>query len=126
MAPPLPPPPPRSDRAERVRYLRAHAIDIYDRVTDSRRHFVRVDELCRRAAAAFPELLPSDAELATEAPRLQKDKVGVEIEQGLFLSAVLGDPVCGAHLCHAMLMPLAGSPARVAEFEQNGSLDLGG
>ena len=126
MAPPLPPPPPGSERAARERYLRAHAIDIYDRVTESRRHFLRADELCRRAAAAFPELLPSDAELAAEAPRLQKDKRGVEIDQGLFLSAVLADPVAGAHLCHAMLLPLSASPSRLSEFQRSGALDLGG
>src|SRR5438067_1451722 len=126
MAPPLPPPPPGSERAARERYLRAHAIDIYDRVTESRRHFVRADELCRRAAAAFPELLPSDAELAAEAPRLQKEKLGVEIAQGLFLSAVLADPVAGTHLCHAMLLPLSASQSRLAEFQRSGALDLGG
>src|SRR5437588_6044501 len=123
---PLPPPPPSSDRAAREQYLRLHAIDIYDRVTESRRQFVRVDELCRRAAAAFPDLLPSDAALAEEAPRLQKDKRGVEIDQGLFLSAVLADPVAGAHLCHAMLLPLSASPSRLAEFQRSGALDLGG
>src|SRR5205823_1584062 len=126
MAPPLPPPPPGAERAARERYLRAHAIDIYDRVTESRRHFVRADELCRRAAAAFPELLPSDAELAAEAPRLQKDKRGVEIDQGLFLSAVLADPMAGTHLCHAMLLPLSASQARLAEFQRSGALELGG
>ncbi|MFN2644127.1 MAG: enoyl-CoA hydratase/isomerase family protein [Burkholderiales bacterium] len=123
---PLPPPPPTSDRTARERYLRLHAIDIYDRVTDSRRHFVRVDELCRRAAAAFPELLPGDAALAEEAPRLQKDKRGLEIDQGLFLSAVLADPIAGAHLCHAMLLPHPRAEARLAEFERAGELDLGG
>src|SRR5438105_13697673 len=126
MAPPLPPPPPGSERAARERYLRAHAIDIYDRVTESRRHFVRADELCRRAAAAFPELLPSDAELAAEAPRRQQDKRGVEIDQGLVLSAVLADPVAGTHLCHAMLLPLSASQSRLAEFQRSGALDLGG
>src|SRR5438105_872884 len=123
---PLPPPPPRSDRAARESYLRAHAIDIYDRVTESRRQFVRVDELCRRAAAAFPDLLPADAELAQEAPRMQKEKRGLEIDQGLFLSAVLADPVAGAHLCHAMLLPLPSSRARLADYERRGDLDLGG
>jgi (3,5-dihydroxyphenyl)acetyl-CoA 1,2-dioxygenase len=123
---PLPPPPPSSDRAAREQYLRLHAIDIYDRVTESRRQFVRVDELCRRAAAAFPELLPGDAALAEEAPRLQKDKRGLEIDQGLLLSAVLADPVAGSHLCHAMLLPHAHARARLAEFERRGELDLGG
>ena len=123
---PLPQPPPKSDRAARETYLRQHAIDIYDHVTQSRRQFLRVDELCRRAAAAFPELLPGDAALAEEAPKLQKDKRGLEIDQGLFLSAVLADPTAGAHLCHAMLLPHPHSQARLAEFEQRGSLDLGG
>ena len=126
MAPRLPPPPARSDRDARETYLRAHAIDIYDHLTQSRRHFLRVDELCRRAAAAFPDLLPGDAELAQEAPRLQKEKHGLEIDQGLFLSAVLDEPVAGAHLCHAMLLPLAASRARFAEYERRGEVDLGG
>jgi thioesterase DpgC len=87
---------------------------------------VRVDELCRRAAAAFPDLLPGDAALAEEAPRLQKDKRGLEIDQGLFLSAVLADPVAGTHLCHAMLLPHPRSRERLAEYERTGALDLGG
>ena len=122
---PLPPPPPASDRAAREKYLRVHAIDIYDRVTDGRKRFVRVDELCRRAAAEFPELLPSEAALAEEAPRLQKDKRGLEIDQGLFLAAVLADPIAGMHLCHAMLLPMPQSGARLADYERRGELDLG-
>jgi (3,5-dihydroxyphenyl)acetyl-CoA 1,2-dioxygenase len=126
MAPPLPPLPQDADRAAREKYLRLHAIDIYDRVTESRRHFVRADDLCRRAAAAFPDLLPGDAQLAEEAPRMQKDKRGLEIDQGLFLSAVLADPIAGTHLCHAMLLPLPASQARLADYERRGEVDLGG
>ena len=125
-ADPLPPPPQTTDRAAREAYLRAHAAGIYDRLTNGRRNFLRADELCRRAAAEFPGLLPSDADLAAEAPRLQKDKQGLEIAQGLFLSAVLGDPVAGTHLCHASLLPLPASQARLAEFQRTGALDLGG
>src|SRR3954469_24463526 len=120
------PPPAESDRTARESHLRQSAIAMYNRVTDGQRQFVRVDELCRRAAAAFPDLLPSDAALAEEAPRLQKDKRGLEIDQGLFLSAVLADPVAGSHLCHAMLLPHPHARARLAEFERRGELDLGG
>src|SRR5438067_1471770 len=123
---PLPPPPQSSERTAREQYLRAHAAGIYERLTDARRRFLRVDELCRRAAAEFPGLLPGDAELAAEAPRLQKDKQGLEIAHGLFLSAVLADPLAGTHLCHASLLPLPASPARLAEFQRTGALDLGG
>ena len=103
-----------------------NATQMYDALTDGRRKFVRVDELCYRAAERFPGVLPAQAELAAEAPRLQKDKQGLEKAQGEFLSAVLRDPACGAHLCHAMLLPHPASQARLAEFESSGSVDLGG
>jgi thioesterase DpgC len=103
-----------------------NATQMYDALTDNRTKFVRVDELCYRAAERFPGVLPSAADLAAEAPRLQKDKRGIEKAQGEFLSAVLRDPVCGTHLCHAMLLPHPASRARLAEFESKGNLDLGG
>jgi len=105
---------------------RMDALQIYDALTEGRRKFVRVDELCYRAAERFPGVLPSAADLAAEAPRLQKDKLGIEKAQGEFLSAVLRDPACGTHLCHAMLLPHPGSQARLAELDAKGELDLGG
>jgi thioesterase DpgC len=114
------------DRAALERHFRQNAASMYDALTDGRKKFVRVDELCRRAAERFPDLLPGAAALAEESPRMQKDKRGLEIDQGLFLSAVLADPACGTHLCHAMLLPLAASQSRVSEFERKGSVDLGG
>ena len=122
----LPKLPKTADRGAREKYLREHVAAIYDYLTDGRRSFVRVDELCRRAAEAFPGLVPSSEELEAEAPLLQRDKRGVEVEQGLFLAHVLADPAAGVHLCHAMLLPLAASRARFAEYEARGELDLGG
>ena len=122
----LPRLPESTDRAAREQYLRAHASAIYEHLTDGRRRFIRVDELCRRAAEAFPGLVPSEEQLADEAPRLQRDKRGVEVDQGLFLAHVLADPACGLHLCHAMLLPRAGSREKLQEFEKRGELDLGG
>ncbi len=122
----LPKLPKSADRAERERYLRAHAAAIYEHLTDARRVFLRADELCRRAAEAFPGLVPSQEELAGEAPKLQRDKRPLEVDQGLFLSHVLADPACGLHLCHAMLLPLAASREKLADLEQHGAVDLGG
>jgi len=102
------------------------AAEIYQQLTDGRRAFLRVDELCRRAAEAFPGLLPSPQELAAEAPLMQRDKRGIEADQGLFLAQVLADPACGLHLCHAMLLPLQESREKLLEFEKRGELDLGG
>jgi thioesterase DpgC len=122
----LPKPPSRSDRAAREQYLRTHAASIYDHLTERRSSFLRVDELCRRAAEAFPDLLPGADELEAEAPRAQKDKLGAEIDQGLFLSAVLADPAAGGHLCHAMLLPTPAAQAQLALFQQSGSVELRG
>ena len=66
--PDLPRMPKGADRAAREEYLRAHAAAIYDHLTDRRRSFLRVDELCRRAAEAFPGLVPSAQELENALP----------------------------------------------------------
>jgi thioesterase DpgC len=99
---------------------------LYDDLTSGRTQFVRVDELCRRAAEASPGLVPGAAELAAEEGLLQKDKKGLEKRQGAFLSRVLADPLRGAHLCHAMLLPRADSAAALAEYERTGQLQLAG
>jgi thioesterase DpgC len=122
----LPKLPKTADRAVRDQYLAEHAAAIYDYLTEGKRAFLRADELCRRAAEAFPGLVPSREELEAEAPLLQRDKRGVEQDQGLFLSHVLADPAAGLHLCHAMLLPLAAAQARLAEYEERGAVDLGG
>lgn len=102
------------------------AAAIYEQLTDGRRTFLRVDELCRRAAEAFPGLVPSHQELEAEAPLMQRDKRGIEADQGIFLAHVLADPACGLHLCHAMLLPRRESQEKLKDFEQRGELDLGG
>ena len=114
-----------TSREARERFLRAHARAVYDSLTAGRSRFLRLDELCRRAAAEFPGLVPSAAALESEARAAQRDKQGLEIEQGLFLAHVLADPDAGMHLCHAMLLPREDSLARLPEFEARGEIDLG-
>ena len=123
-------PPPTSDlaadRQARARFVRAHASEIYDQLTARRSEFVRLDELCRRAAKTFPGLVPSEEALAAEAPLMQAAKRGLDIDQGVFLSGLLADPGVGLHLCHAMLLPRPDSAQKLAEFRKAGALDLGG
>ena len=102
------------------------ALAVYDQLTERRTKYLRVDELCRLAARAFPQMLPSEAALAEEAGRALRDKKKLEVGQGEFLAAVLNDPAAGTHLCHAMLLPLPAARERAAEFERSGNLDLGG
>jgi (3,5-dihydroxyphenyl)acetyl-CoA 1,2-dioxygenase len=101
-----------------------NAIDLYDDLTESGKRFVRVDELCRRAAEKGA--LPSNDELAAEARLPLKEKKGLEKAQGAFLAEILADPAAGTHLCHAMLLPHPESKQKLAEFDRTDELRMNG
>jgi enoyl-CoA hydratase/carnithine racemase len=115
----------RLSRAARERFLTAHLEALYRALTQNYEKFIRVEELVHDAAALVPGLAPAPALLAAEAGLLQRDKEGVEIDQGILLSRILAHPAAGTHLCHAMLLPKAESLARLPQFLARGSLDLG-
>jgi thioesterase DpgC len=100
------------------------ALSLYDELTARRTRFVRLDELCRRAAEKGA--LPSADELAAEARLPLKEKQGLEKAQGGFLAEILDDPTAGSHLCHAMLLPHPRTAEKLAEFDRIGRLDLPG
>jgi enoyl-CoA hydratase/carnithine racemase len=116
---------PEEARAARKRFLAEHAEPLYRRLTREYTRFLRVDELVYAAAELAPGLAPTRAQVAAESGRLQRDKTGLEIDQGIVLSAFLADARAGRHLCHAMLLPKPESRARLAELEKNGRVDLG-
>ena len=93
----------------RQRFLDLHAEAIYDRLTDNKRRFVRVDDLLYAAARLVPGLTPTRAEVSAEAQHKQADKYGAEILHGILLNKFLALPDAGRHLIHAMLLPLEGS-----------------
>ena len=112
-------------RRSRDRFLVAHAAEVYSELTDGRKRLLRIEELVDRAAKAFPGLVPSADEVRAESALDQRDKDGVEIDQGVFLSRVLADERSGLHLCHAMLLPRPESAEHAATFAAQGVLDLG-
>jgi thioesterase DpgC len=114
-----------STREGRTDFLRRNAATVYDAITDHGTKFVRVEELVYRAAELYPGLAPTRAEVAAEAAKLQRDKQGLEIDQGILLSHILADARAGTHLCHAMLLPRPESAEALARFERDGVLDLG-
>ena len=113
-------------RDARVRFLRKHCDTVYDALTEGRSRFVRIEALVTAAAQAVPGLVPGSEEIAVENARLQEDKSGVEIDHGLFLSAVLASERAGRHLCHAMLLPRRESEALRPQFERDGRVELAG
>lgn len=111
--------------AERSRFMRAHTAEIYAALTDGLRRAVRDEELVYAAAERFPGLVPSRDDVAHERELALPEKEGVEIAQGLFLSFVLADPRCGAHLVWSMLRPTADALERLDDFRATGVADLG-
>jgi len=112
-------------RAAREARMRAGVEAIYDELTDGRTRSLRMAELVYAAAERHPDLLPSRAAIDAERELLQKDKQGLEIDQGVFLAHVLAHPRCGPHLVHAMAQPKAEALASVDELRRTGSVDLG-
>jgi thioesterase DpgC len=112
-------------RDARYTFLRRHARTLYDKLTDHRRKFVRVERLVYDAAAAVPGLAPTKAEVDAESELKQADKQGVEVDQGILCNQFLADPECGRHLCHAMLLPREESSDALEKFRRDGTVDLG-
>ena len=97
---------------------------MYDALTGNRSRFVRIDELVTAAARQFPGLVPTAEQIAAEEGLRQSQKAGLEIDQGLFLSAILRSRQSGPHLCHAMLLPKPESQALLPRFTKDDALEL--
>jgi len=100
-------------------------VPAYEELTDGLRRPLRVAELVYEAAELLPGLLPTRAEIAGERALLQKEKAGLEIEQGRFVAGVLADERSGAHLLHAMCQPLPEALAALDAFRSTAGADLG-
>jgi len=111
--------------AERIRFLRAHAEDLYAALTDDLRLALRDEDLVYLAAERFPGLVPTRGQVAAERELALREKEGVEIAQGLFFAYVLASERCGSHLVWAMLRPTQEALDRLDDFRATGVADLG-
>jgi thioesterase DpgC len=105
-------------RAVRTAFLDAHVDAVYERLTAGGP--LRIGELVEAAAEEFPGLVPTAAQMAAERARTQADKAGREIDQGIFLRAVLRSPKAGPHLVDAMLRPTPRALRLLPEFIRTG------
>lgn len=111
--------------AARHEHLRNNVESIYFDLTDGLRRQLRVSELVYAAAERFPGLLPTRAAIDAERELCQKDKQGLEIEQGVFVAHVLAHPRTGWHLMHSMSQPRPEALRCLDDFRRVGSIDLG-
>ena len=115
----------RTGRATRETFMARHAGAVYAALTKDRAVFVRAEPLVYEAAKLVPGLVPTREEVAAESELTQRDKDGVEVDQGIFFANIMAHPESGAHLCHAMLLPRPESLARLPELIAKGAVDLG-
>jgi (3,5-dihydroxyphenyl)acetyl-CoA 1,2-dioxygenase len=113
-------------RPSRVRFLRSHVDAVYDALTARRSKFIRVEHLVMQVGDVVSALVPTEQEIAGEDGCRQSQKSGLEIDQGLFLSAVLRKKQSGRHLCHAMLLPREEAQLLLPKFEREGVVSVTG
>jgi thioesterase DpgC len=107
-------------RTTRTEFLRHHVETLYNSLTAAGSRRIRIQHLVHAAAEEVPGLVPGKADLAAEDGRLQRDRSGIEIDQGLFASAVLANQATGRHLCHSMLLPRQESLDLLDRFRADG------
>jgi (3,5-dihydroxyphenyl)acetyl-CoA 1,2-dioxygenase len=97
----------------------------FDEVTDGGRRELRCAELVYEVAERAPGLVPARAEIDEERTHIQKDKRGLEIQQGVFFAHLLADPERGHRLIRAMGRPRRESLERLDDFRRTARADLG-
>jgi thioesterase DpgC len=116
---------PTERHAELTERLRESIEPVYEELTDGLRRPLRISELVCEGAERFPDLLPSRAAIDAERELPQKDKQGLEIDQGIFVAHVLANRRTGLHLVHSMSQPKPEALALRDGFRERGSADLG-
>ena len=112
-------------RSARDEHLHEHIDAIYDELTDGLRRDLRVSELVYAAAERYPGLVPTRDDIDAERELPQKQKAGLEIDQGVFVAHVLARPRSGLHLMHAMSQPRPEALSHIDSFRRTGHVDLG-
>jgi thioesterase DpgC len=115
----------QAERQARERFLGAHVETVYRKLTNDCHSFVRAEKLVDDAAALLPGLVPAAEALVQESERLLKEKDGLEVDQGIFFSHVLGHSSVGRHLCHAMLLPRPETLDRLTYYRKHDTINLG-
>jgi (3,5-dihydroxyphenyl)acetyl-CoA 1,2-dioxygenase len=109
----------------RERYLRRHAVELYDALTSDCTRSVRIDELVYQTAERVPGLTPTRREMEAERDRPLADKEQLELAQGVVLSHFLASERVGRHVLRSMLEPTTEALEELDRFRADGEADLG-
>jgi thioesterase DpgC len=112
-------------RKSREAFLRRYAHAVYAALTGNQTSFIRAEPLAYAAADRIPGLVPTRAQVDAQGARMQSEKDGIEVDQGIFFAHILALPDAGAHFCHAMLLPRPEAIAALPQLQAKGAVDLG-
>lgn len=113
-----------SCRRLRAEFLARHAAALYARLTEDRTRHPRLADLVAAATERFEGVLPSRGQQDADLLLPQAEREGWEIDQGLFVRALLRDPASGAHLMDAMRLPTARALDLLDGFRRTGLVEL--
>ena len=113
-------------RESREAFLRKHVQPLYAALTKNQTRFVRAEPLAYEAAALVPGLTPTRRQVDAQSEKVQRDKDGIEVDQGIFFANVLAHPESR----HAFLSrhAAAAQPRRSSSLptlQAKGAVDLG-
>jgi thioesterase DpgC len=105
-------------------FAAAHALSIYDALTERRTVTLSLSRLLYSAAELCPGLTPTADEVEREQALPIASRNRVEIDQGLLLRGVLQDRTAGRHLIEGLRLPRQGSWDLSRRFDATGHLVL--
>lgn len=115
----------QASRELRAGFMHRYAMWVYDVLTQRRTVRLRLNELVYLAAESFPGLVPTRAQIDQECNWRQADKECREIDQGIFIAALLRLPDVGLHLIESMLQPTVRAQELLGQFQRDGRIVLG-
>ena len=114
-----------SGRQLRASFMQMHVSSLLAEVNIKEDEHELLSELSYRAAEVVPGLVPSRIQMDQELKLEQADKLGRELEQGIFYWGILSHQEAGEQLISKMLLPTKRAINLLTEFEAKGSLNLG-
>lgn len=107
-------------------FLNQYSSKIYKLLTNDLKNFIRVENLVYEVNKFIPFLTPTKEDVLKENNLSLKNKDGIEIDQGIFLSSILSNKNEGNHLCESMLKPSKLALLNKEVFEKEGFVDFKG
>lgn len=112
-------------RGVRQNFMQLHSAWLYDKVIQQfSNEKAKLSDIAIAAADLVPGLVPTREQLSEEEQRSQADKEGRELDQGIFFSGMLSDPVIGTKLIEYTSLVTSRALSLLDTFKSENTLSL--